>query len=212
MKKLIISLALLTSVNSFSQTDKGLFFDLNLGSRYGGATSEFSKMGPGFHLDGGVGYMFSNIIGIKGELGMDWFNAMSADETTEDRAGMGRATLMAVLGVSELAGFGTEKFALRLNLGFGLASLSNPNWKDDRIASGYEFTDPLLKGNDDMGHFIIGLNPQYHINSSISVNANIAFVGLLQQSYVVDRSTNVAVEGVQNIVNASVGISYRLGQ
>ena len=90
--------------------------------------------------------------------------------------------------------------------------LSNPNWKDDRIASGYEFADPLLKGNDDMGHFIIGLNPQYHINSSISVNANIAFVGLLQQSYVVDRSTNVAVEGVQNIVNASVGISYRLGQ
>jgi len=212
MKKLFISLVLLSSVGAYSQTDEGLFFDLNLGSRIGGVTSEDAKMGPGFHLDGGVGYMFSNIIGIKGELGMDWFNAMSADETTEDRAGMGRATLMAVLGVSELAGFGTEKFALRLNLGFGLASLSNPSWKDDRIASGYEFADPLLKGNDDMGHFIIGLNPQYHINSSISVNANIAFVGLLQQSYVVDRSTNVAVEGVQNIVNASVGISYRLGQ
>lgn len=212
MKKLIISLALLTSVNSFSQTDEGLFFDLNLGSRFGGATSEFSKMGPGFHLDGGVGYMFSNIIGIKGELGMDWFSAMSTDETTVDKAGMGRATLMAVLGVSELAGFGTEKFALRLHLGLGLASLSNPSWKDARIASGYEFVDPLLKGNDDMGHFIIGLNPQYHINSEISVNANISFIGLLKQDYVIDRATNVAVEGAQNIVNASVGISYRLGK
>jgi hypothetical protein len=41
---------------------------LNVGGRFLGNVSDSSTLTPGIHLDGGVGYMFNPIWGIKGDL------------------------------------------------------------------------------------------------------------------------------------------------
>ncbi len=83
--------------------------------------------------------------------------------------------------------------------------------KMTRLAEeGFEFEDPALKGNDDMINVVFGLTPKYHINENISIIADFSYVMLMMKDYTNDRYNNVAVDGLDGVVNASVGISYRL--
>ena len=213
MKKLLFLVITMSTLSVSAQNDEGVFFDLNFGARFAGANSDLVTQGAGLNITGATGYMFSNIVGIRGVLGFDSFKtAVDGDEAgVEDKSYMLRATLEGVLSISQIANFGTDKFDLNFHAGFGFASHVNPSWKEDRLAvDGYEFEDPALKGNDDMINVVFGLTPKYHINENISITADFSYVMLMKKDWTNDRSNNTAVEGLDGIVNASVGISYRL--
>jgi OOP family OmpA-OmpF porin len=209
MKKLTFILFTALSVSAFAQsiTEK-LYFDLNVGTRTGGRSSDLSKLGAGLHLDGGVGYELSELYAIKADLGFDTYNAKDEAGLTEDRSLGVRASIQGVVNVSELAGFGTETFGLKFHGGFGFYTNSNPSFKDKYAG---KFVDPGFKGNDDMVNFIFGLNPQYHLTEKLSVNADLSLILLAVQSNYVDRVfDNTVNNGMGNIFNASVGISFKL--
>lgn len=202
--------AIVSSLTAFGQTDEGLFLDLNFGGRFSGAFSDSVSMSPGLHIEGATGYMFSNIVGIRGVLSFDSFKTSDLNASPEiiDRSYMLRATLEAVLSISELAGFGTDEFDLNFHSGLGIATQSNPSWKESREEAQIEFNDPFLKGNDDMINVTMGLNPKYHISDNLSINADITYVILSQKDWTADRFNNVSVNGVDGILNGSVGLSY----
>lgn len=210
MKKLLMAFAIVSSLTAFGQTDEGVFLDLNFGGRFSGASSDSVSMNPGLHIEGATGYMFSNIVGIRGVLSYDGFKTSELNKSPEviDRSYMLRATLEAVLSISELAGFGTEEFDLNFHTGFGVASQVNPSWKEDRTEAGVVFNDPFLKGNDDMINVTMGLNPKYHISENLSINADISYILLSKRDVTVDTYNNVKVDGVDGILNGSVGLSY----
>ena len=213
MKKLLFLFITMSTLSVSAQNDEGVFFDLNFGARFAGANSDLVTQGAGLNITGATGYMFSNIVGIRGVLGFDSFKtAVDGDEAgVEDKSYMLRATLEGVLSISQIANFGTDKFDLNFHAGFGFASHVNPSWKEDRLAvDGFEFEDPALKGNDDMINVVFGLTPKYHINENISITADFSYVMLMKKDWTNDRYNNTAVEGLDGIVNASVGLSYRL--
>ena len=213
MKKLLFLFITMSTLSVSAQNDEGVFFDLNFGARFAGANSDLVTQGAGLNITGATGYMFSNIVGIRGVLGFDSFKtAVDGDSTgVEDKSYMLRATLEGVLSISQIANFGTDKFDLNFHAGFGFASHVNPSWKEDRLAvDGFEFEDPALKGNDDMINVVFGLTPKYHINENISITADFSYVMLMKKDWTNDRYNNTAVEGLDGIVNASVGLSYRL--
>lgn len=212
MKKILFALLTVTSLNATAQTDEGVFFDFNFGGRFSGAASDTVSMGPGLHFEGATGYMFSNLFGIRGVLGYDQFSTSvkGANPEVIDRSYMLRANLDAVVSISEIAGFGTAEFGMNFHAGFGIASQFNPSWKEDRKAAGVEFNDPFLKGNDDMFNVSMGLNPKYHINENLSINADISYILLLKRDVTVDTYNNVKVEGMDGILNGSIGLTYRL--
>ena len=213
MKKLLFLVITMSTLSVSAQNDEGVFFDLNFGARFAGANSDLVTQGAGLNITGATGYMFSNIVGIRGVLGFDSFKtAVDGDSTgVEDKSYMLRATLEGVLSISQIANFGTDKFDLNFHAGFGFASHVNPSWKEDRLAvDGFEFEDPALKGNDDMINVVFGLTPKYHINENISITADFSYVMLMKKDWTNDRYNTKAVEGLDGIVNASVGLSYRL--
>lgn len=203
---------MVSTLSATAQTDEGVFFDFNFGGRFSGAASDSVTMGPGLHLEGATGYMFSNIVGIRGVLGYDQFKAVEegSNPVVEDRSYMLRATLEGVLSISEIAGFGTSDFGLNFHAGFGIATQVNPSWKEDREEAGVVFNDPLFKGNDDMINVTMGLNPKYHINENLSINADITYIILSKRDVTVDTYNNVRVEGMDGILNGSIGLTYRL--
>jgi OOP family OmpA-OmpF porin len=212
MKKLVLFVFTAVSMGTFAQSfTENLYFDLNVGTRIGGTTSDSSSLGAGLHLEGGVGYELNELYAIKGDLGFDTYNAQDAAGTKEDKSLGIRGSIQGVVNVSDLAGFGTETFGLKFHGGFGFYTISNPSFKDSYTTNVGEFSDPGFKGNDDMINFIFGLNPQYHLTEQLSVNADLSLVLLAKQSNYLDRVVNNTVNnGMGNLFNASVGISFKL--
>lgn len=211
MKKIVVILLMFVSLGATSQTDKGMFFDASMGMRIGGETSTLSTVGPGFHANGGIGYMFNNWIGIEGNLGLNTFKAISvADNGITDRSILINSSLQAVIGLSQLIGFGTEKFDLYLHTGFGFSSFSNPAFKDG-FKETAEFGDRFFKGNDESMNITFGLTPRFHVNEKISVNLDASYFLLFGQNHSLDREIgDTFIDGATGITNISLGITYRL--
>jgi hypothetical protein len=191
-----------------------MYLDLNLGLRSGGNHSAKSDLGAGFHIDGSVGYDFNTKFGMKGDLAFDIFNAKGTGTLKDknDKSLMTRVSLQGVVSISELAGFGTEKFGLKFHGGLGFATNSNPSFKDSyEKANTNGFKDGGFKGNDDMFTIMFGLMPQYHVNDKISVNLDLSLVLLTGQANYVDRSFDNSIKkSTGSIFNTAVGISYKL--
>lgn len=212
MKKIVLFVFTSLSLGTFAQSfTENLYFDANIGTRIGGAVSDSSSLGAGFHLEGGVGYELNDLYAIKADLGFDTYKATENSSDVADRSLGIRGSLQGVVNISDLAGFGTETFGLKFHGGFGFYTNSNPSYKDRFEQNGGKFEDAGFKGNDDMLNFIFGLTPQYHLSEKLSINADLSLVLLAKQSNFVDRGiNNSANEGMGNIFNASVGISFRL--
>lgn len=211
MKKITFIVMIFATLGAASQTEKGLFFDANLGMRVGGVTSTKSTVGPGFLADGGIGYMFNNYLGIEGHLGFNSFRAVNVnDNGVDDRSYLINSSIQAVLGISQLAGFGTEKFDLYVHTGFGFSSFSKPGFKKG-YKENAEFGDRFFKGNDDAVNITFGLTPRFHINEKMSFNLDISHFVLFKQNHAIDREIgNTFVDGTTGVSNFSLGITYRL--
>ena len=220
MKKLLtyLTFALTFSTNAQTVLNK-LYVDLNTGTRLLGKTSEATRVKPGIHFDAGLGYQLNQNIAIKGEFAVDSYKAEDSVAKWDgqikianinDKSVLYRATLNAVINVGEMAGFATDKFGFKVQVGAGFASNSNNNYKN--TTSGV-FSDPGIKGNDDMITASLGLNPQYLISDRVALNGTVSFAILAKQSHYIDRSINNAlINGTDQLMNASIGISVKLGK
>lgn len=213
MKKLFLALTLFTGFTSTAQTDGGLFMDLEIGSRFGGITTESTVMQTGLAIEGGIGYMFNNKFGVRGGLTFANFNAVNVNnEAVSDRAGTIQATLQGVLSISQLANFGTEKFDLNFHAGFGFGSIFNPDFKEEYVEANGDFEDPMFKGNDDVVNVVFGLTPRFPINDKLAITLDVSHFLLLKQDHYVDRrySNTLLENGTQGFTTTTVGISVNL--
>jgi hypothetical protein len=69
--------------------------------------------------------------------------------------------------------------------------------------------DPAINGNDDMGHIILGLSPQYHLNGRVSINLDLTTFILVKQDFTFDNYNGIQHEGLGNLSALSFGITIR---
>lgn len=187
------------------------FYDLNIGTRLLGSTSTDAQLGAGLNINGGIGYFFNERFGLKGRIDHHRFKFTPGiqDEST---AKGGAVSLSGEVLTNVLAWGNNNKFSrLRLTLhgGLGLTSYANSSFKDFREENNITFDDPAIKGNDDMGHIILGLTPQYHINGRCSINLDISTFFLVKQDFTFDRYNLEKQKGIGNISTISLGITFR---
>ena len=214
MKKLFTILFTVVALFSNAQFIKKLSLDVNVGGRFGGAVSDSlydgngpkAKVSPGIHFDGGVRYQLSELISLRGGISYDGFKT-TWDTLTADKAGLISGSIEAVVNLKKLKfmSFIPEKIGLNFHAGLGLSTMSNPSFKEGR-----EFSDPGMKGNDDMINMVFGLTPQYMLNDKISINLDLSTKLLLKQSLYVNASHDSSVnDKMGNIFNVAVGATYK---
>lgn len=93
-----------------------------------------------------------------------------------------------------------------MHLGLGITTFRNQSSIDNNQK---EIKDVLIKGNDDMGHIILGITPQYHLNSNWSLNLDFSSFLLLKQDFTFDNFKSERFNGVGHISALSLGITFR---
>lgn len=191
--------------------NKGVFFDLNGGIRVLKETANSSnlKIRPTFNA--GIGYLFNEKFGIKGRL--DYHNyatdsgPMDALAHSVSLSAEGVMNLMQVIGGQDIS----RDLALTLHVGVGLTTMFKPEYiryfKDEL---GREFNDPAIKGADDIFHVIVGISPEYHINSRISINLDISQFFQFKQYKSFDRNNAAVTNKPVGVFGATLGVTYRL--
>jgi hypothetical protein len=221
-KTFYILLILATPISGFSQSSK-LSIDFSGGARFLGKTSGLTRTVPGIHFDIGIGYQLNENVALKGEVALDQYIAKDTASNATfkydsgikmtylyDRSTLIRTSIYAVLNLGAIAGFQTEKFGMKTQIGVGLASNNNADFKSNYSKS---FSDPGIKGNDDMFCASIALTPHYRINSQVSLIANLGYTLLAKQSHYVDRVVDpTQISGSDGLVYLSLGISSKLGK
>ena len=222
MKSTLIIFALCLSSVIFSQSNK-VYLDFSGGARFLGNTSAQTKAVPGIHFDLGLGYQLSDNFALKGEIAFDQYIAKDTASDASfkydsgiklaylyDRSTLIRVSINGVINIGAMAGFATEKFGMKAQIGVGLASNNNSDFKSDYSGT---FSDPGIKGNDDMISAGVVLTPQYLINDRVSLNGNLGFTFLAKQSAYIDRVVDpTLIDGTDILLHASIGISAKLGK
>jgi len=224
MKTLMIACSLMSLQFVYGQsTLSKIYLDFSGGARFLGKTSSYTKSAPGLHFDLGLGYQVNENFAIKGEFALDQYiakdTASDAIFTYDsgikytyfyDKSTLIRVSINGVLNVGALAGFATDKFGMKAQVGLGVASNNNSDFKSDFSGS---FSDPGIKGNDDMITAGIVITPQYLINDRVSLNGNVGYTFLAKQSNYIDRVVDGSqFDGTDMLLHVSVGISAKLGK
>jgi hypothetical protein len=192
----------------------GWFVDLNCGTRMLGATSSAAKLGLGFSANGGIGYFFSDRFGLKGRMDYNRYTFSPGIGLMPEARGVAMSfSIEALTDIIPLV-TGKTKFRdwrIELHGGVGYTSFANKAFKADRLKTNSDYfqNDPAIKGNDDMGHVIIGLTPQYHINGRWSINLDFSSFFLFKQDFTLDNYNGERFNGVGNISNLTLGITFR---
>lgn len=187
------------------------FLEGNLGTRVLGSTSSNVNLSPGFNVNLSLGYMFSDRFGIKGRYD---FNSFKFTPGFNGKSGsIGRMHSISLEAVTDLIPLfnGTEfrNWRLQLHGGAGLSTYGNVDYREFREEEIKPWEDPAIKGNDDMGHVILGITPQYHINSRWSVNLDLSSFILIKQSNTFDRFSDERFDGLGNVTTISLGLTFR---
>lgn len=195
-----------------TQHDK-LFLDLHAGARIGGENSRLSKGLPGMHIDAGIGYMLSPVWGLKGSLGYDQLNATLTSDgvTIDDQSFAIRANLEVVANLSVDKSIDQPNMNYLFHFGLGMASQFHSSYKDSLANSGTQFSDPLIKGNDDMLSIILGFTPQFKLSNSIYLDTDLSLVFLPLSDGVYDKLIDARQGKSMNVfLNTSIGLSIHL--
>lgn len=186
----------------------GWFLDGNAGVRFIGQTSDAATMNVGPSFNAGLGYFFNDKIGIKGRLDYDEFTTVYGG--SEDRAASGGASLEVMVRLLQVFNHKRSRdFSLNLHAGSGLSMLVNPNKAGFRDMKYVDKLDYSWENKDRMGHIIIGLTPQYHINSRLSINLDVSHFTQFKQNYTYDTGSNVRAKDVTGFVTTTVGLTIR---
>ena len=213
--KLLIVFLLTLAMSRAQQTTDNMnkwSIDANIG-----ATNAIKPFAPNywsnsiglFHTNLGARYMFNNSFGIKLDFG---FDRIKNDEfgdngaSNEFRSQYIRSSFQLVANMGRFMHF--EEFAPR----FGLFIHGGAGYSTNKNSDGPLFGSWDSPDKDNMVNFIVGLTPQFKLNSKMSINADVAFVNHIYQQRTWDLSQPVARRGFDGLMaNLTVGISYYIG-
>jgi hypothetical protein len=190
----------------------GWIVDGGVGMRAFGKRSEDIERIPGLALHGGIGYKFNSIWGIRGR--MDYFNHILRPGFQNADQSMAHTIGLSLMGTADLipwiTGAKGTTWHLITYLGAGLNTSWNPdvkNYVEGRPGfSGWE--DPAIGGHDDMGHFIVGLTPQYHFSSRFALTADISTMLLMAQDFTFDYGERLNRGNMGAVMNFSLGFVF----
>lgn len=186
------------------------FVDANVGTRLLGKTSTNVNLSAGINANASIGYLFSEKFGIKGRYDFNSFKfspGFNGQSTSIGR--MHSFSLEACTDlITLIKGEEIRNWRFVLHGGAGLSSYGNVDYREFREEFD-PWEDPLIKGNDDMGHVILGITPQYHISGRWSLNLDISTFILIKQSNTFDRFSDVRVNGLGNVTTVSLGLTFR---
>lgn len=187
------------------------FYDLNIGGRFFGPSSDAVNLNPGLSFNAGMGYMFKDIFGIKGRIDYHRFT-VTPGFTNNSLNKAGSVSMSAEILTDLVPMFDDKdyhKFRMGLHAGFGITSVFNPEYKSYREDElGKPWKDPFIKGNDDMVHIIAGVTPQYHINGRWSLNLDISSYFQFIGDYTIDQF-NKEVQNRSALLSTSIGLTFR---
>lgn len=224
MRGIICTLLLFNSLISISQSMlNNVYFDLSGGARFLGNTSSSTNAAPGLHLDLGIGYQLNENFAIKGDLAIDQYIAKDTSSNAVfnydsgikytylyDKSTLLRVSINGVINIGDIAGFASEKFGMKAQVGVGFASNYNRDYRTNHSGS---FSDPGIKGNDDMICANLVITPQYLLNDRVSLNGNIGYAFLSKQSHYIDRMIDgTLIDGSDMLLCVSIGISAKLSK
>ncbi|WP_107038669.1 outer membrane beta-barrel protein [Brumimicrobium mesophilum] len=196
------------SNNSVNWHKTGLFLDLNAGARYLGETSAIAEMSAGQSFNAGLGYYFNDIIGVKGRLDYNQFKATY--NGVIDRSFSVGASAEVMLRLIQLLGEKkSRKFSLNFHAGAGLTTLRNPSFIDFRKENGIADSEKFITNQDDIGHIILGLTPQFHLNQKWSINLDVSHFTQFSQGVTYDTDNLISSKNVTGIISTTVGLTFR---
>ncbi len=205
MSKKMILLLLFCTASAFSQRT---YNNVSIDANYGISGVKDPKLIDPVHFDFGVRYMFGEVWGIKLDYGFDKFRTQESPK--EMGLNSNRISFQAACNLTNLVDsrsyFYNRKFNLMTHAGLGYSMQ-----KSITVENG---------GIDEIGHVIIGINPQYSITDNLAIG--IDFTGLVHfsQHYWFDGKytyTDPVFNGTPNgtstlIYNLSAGLSYTFGE
>ncbi|RYM33023.1 hypothetical protein ERX46_13310 [Brumimicrobium glaciale] len=187
----------------------GWFIDGNAGIRLLGQTSNLATTDLAWSGNAGLGYFFNKKIAIKGRLDYNQFNASYGASNVVDRSGSAAASLEVMVRLLELISPNNyRKFELNIHAGSGLTAIYNPSLKREIEANGGEYKGKLFNA-DNLGHIIVGLTPQYHLNSRLSLNLDVSQFTQFKQFNTYDSHNGVKSKDVTGFVAISAGLTFR---
>jgi len=186
------------------------FVDANVGTRLLGATSSNINLSAGLNTNISIGYLFSEKFGIKGRYDLNTFKFSPGFNGQSES--IGRMHSLSIEACTDLItlikGDKIRNWRFTMHGGLGLSSYGNIDYRKFRKEI-TPWEDPLFKGNDDMGHVILGVTPQYHISGRWSLNLDLSTFILIKQSNTFDRFSNKKVNGLGNVTTVSLGLTFR---
>ena len=186
------------------------FYELNAGVRMLGSTSNHSSLGSGINANASMGYLFSEKFGLKGRIDYHSFRFTTG---LSNPIAKGTAASISLEAMTNLLAFTSSQrfssFRLNLHGGAGWTTYANHSFKQYRKEHGLSMDDPAINGNDDMGHIIFGLSPQYHFNGRVSINLDLTTFILVKQDFTFDNYNGIQHEGLGNLSALSFGITIR---
>lgn len=185
----------------------GWFLDANAGVRFLGETSEVAEMKVSPSFNAGLGYFFNDKIGIKGRIDGHQFKTTYGN--LEDNSySVGASAEVMVRLIQVFAHKRARDFALNLHAGAGLTALVNPSYRETVEDNGNDYNGKLFNA-DNMGHIIVGLTPQYHFNSRVSINLDISHFTQLKQFRTYDTHNAVPAKNVTGVIATTIGLTFR---
>lgn len=189
----------------------GWFLDANVGTRLSGATSSNVNLSPGLNTNLSIGYLFSEKFGIKGRYDFNSFKLTPGFNGQSESIGrMHSFSLEACTDlITLISGDKIRNWRFVLHGGAGLSSYGNVDFRKFREEEIAPWEDPFIKGYDDMGHFIFGVTPQYHISGRWSLNLDLSTFMLIKQSRTFDHFSKERVTCLGNVTTLSLGLTFR---
>lgn len=187
------------------------FADLNVGTRMFGATSSQADLGLGLNVNAGLGYLFTERFGIKGRLDFNSFEFTPG--IGDDAKATASAYSISLEALTDLIALieGTTSYAqdwkVIIHGGLGFSAYSGKDFKENYLDE--EFQDDYRKGNDNMGHIILGITPQYHLSTKWSLNLDFSTFLLIKQDFTFDNFNGERFNGLGNISAVSLGLTFR---
>lgn len=186
----------------------GLFIDINGGGRFLGETSSIASMSAGPSFNAGLGYFFNDKIAIKGRLDYNQFKATYNGVIDKSYSVGASAEVVARL-LQVFAETKSRSFSLNMHLGAGLTTLRNPSYIDFRKETGIPDSEKFITNQDDMGHIIVGLTPQFHISPKWSINLDVSHFSQFNQGVTYDTDNLIPSKKVTGIISTTVGLTFR---
>ncbi|ESU22222.1 hypothetical protein FEDK69T_22040 [Flavobacterium enshiense DK69] len=203
-KKLALVLLFTSSLTFGQRTHSTVSIDANFGIS---GVKDPELIDP-VHFDFGGRYMFGEVWGIKLDYGFDKFRTQKSP--LEMGLNSNRISLQAACNLTNLVDqrsyFYNRSFNLLTHAGVGYS------WqKSVTIKRG---------GTDEIGHLIVGINPQYSITENLAIGIDFTTLIHFSQHYwfdgtytYVDPVFNGTPNGTSTLIyNLSAGLSYTFGE